>query len=272
MRKLLALLCMVVFLFGTALCEETQAVPPEEITILEVPEQEQVPLEEPILEEPIPVEEEPPINSPPTEEEPLVELVPEESVQEELIPQEEEPVPQEEPAQPEEPESVESEPSIEIEEPVESEVEETPETPTEVIEISEEVLTTPMPEPVENEPEVEELPEFEEEIESEEVIVPEELVEIAEDDWGYVDPEMMPREVHISFLTEPRFFGDEAALVLTLVNFRSDDVYTIHWQYCEDVDNPTWIDIPGADARVYTFIVDKTNYLYGYRVLIEMEE
>lgn len=85
---------------------------------------------------------------------------------------------------------------------------------------------------------------------------------------------MLPREVHISFLTEPRYFGDEASLVITLVNFKSDDVYTIHWQYCEDVTvaEPDWKDIPGERARIYTFIVDQTNYLYGYRVLIEMEE
>ena len=36
MRKLLALLCMVVFLFGTALCEETQAIPPEDTIVEEV--------------------------------------------------------------------------------------------------------------------------------------------------------------------------------------------------------------------------------------------
>lgn len=114
----------------------------------------------------------------------------------------------------------------------------------------------------------------EDEIESEEVIVPEEIVEIAEGDWGYVDPEIIPREVHITFLTEPKYFGDEATIVATLVNFRSEDIYTIYWQYCTDatLDEPDWITIEGENSRLYSFIVDKDNYQYGYRVLVQMED
>ena len=254
MRRLLAFLCMVVFLCGTALCEDTQAIPPEESIITEVSEQEQVPSEAPILEEQLPtIDGEPHTNSPPIEEDIPIELE------------------QEKPAQqPEELEPPVEEPTEQL---VESE-EKPSETPTEVqpqeqIKISEEVLTTPMPEiePVDETP-------TEEPLESEEVIVPEELVEIEDDDWGHIDEELLPREVHISFLTEPRFFGDEATLVITLINFKPEDEYTIYWQYCTDfnTNSPTWITIDGEHDRLYTFTIDKTNYLYGYRVLVQLKE
>jgi hypothetical protein len=135
-----------------------------------------------------------------------------------------------------------------------------------------------MPETVEPVDESAEEPQSEEEedelMESEEVIIPEEIVEIEDDDWGHIDEELLPREVHISFLTEPRYFGDEATLVVTLINFKPEDEYTIYWQYCTDFDvnDPVWNTIEGEHGRLYTFTVDKTNYLYGYRVLVQMKE
>ena len=76
------------------------------------------------------------------------------------------------------------------------------------------------------------------------------------------------------FNIRPRYFGDEATIVATLVNFRSEDIYTIYWQYCTDatLDEPDWITIEGENSRLYSFIVDRDNYQYGYRVLIQMED
>lgn len=273
MKRLLAFLLAFTFLLSVALSEE-EAIPPIEEPIVEV--QEEAEVVEPIEEEEPPIEELPEeVAEAPPEELPIEE---EEEQPEEFVelPAEQPPI--------EEEELIVEESKIEeefiAEESIESE-EESSETPTEFIEISEEVLATPVPEPeLEQEPEPEEEEPIveeeisEDEIESEEVIVPEEIVEIAEGDWGYVDPEIIPREVHITFLTEPKYFGDEATIVATLVNFRPEDNYTIYWQYCTDatLDEPDWITIEGENSRLYSFIVDRDNYQYGYRVLVQMED
>ena len=181
-----------------------------------------------ILDEPAPVEEAAPEPAPEPEPEPAVEDPPEEPEPE----PEPDPVPEPEP----EPEPVKE----------------------------------PEPEPV-KEPDPEPDPEPVEKVfESANVFVPEEEVVIDDDDWGHVDDAILPREVHITFLKEPQYFGDESILAATLVNFRFEDNYTIYWQYCEDptADEIEWKDIEGEHSQVYSFILDKTNYTYGYRVLV----
>lgn len=94
-------------------------------------------------------------------------------------------------------------------------------------------------------------------------------VEFKEDDWGEINIEFK-REVYISFARTPKYFGDTATLVVTLVNFKEDDHYVIAWQYSEDGIN--WINIQGEDERTYTFIVDKSNCHYSYRACIILDE
>jgi len=96
-----------------------------------------------------------------------------------------------------------------------------------------------------------------------------EQVEFEEDDWGEINIEFK-REVYISFVREPKYFGDTATLVATLVNFKEDDHYVITWQYSEDHIN--WTNIAGEDERTYTFIIDKENCHYSYRVCIIVDE
>lgn len=138
----------------------------------------------------------------------------------------------------------------------------------------------PIPEePIVNETELIPVePSLEEEtaLELTEIVIPEEEVpieEIAEDE-PEPEPEkvILPREVHITFLKEPQFFGDEVTLAVTLINFTSTDNYTIYWQYCTDPSAAEWKNIDGAHDEVYNFILDKTNYTYGYRALVQVEE
>ena len=234
MRKFVALLCSFVLLFGIALCEEAPEAAPE--------------IE--ILDEPAPVEEAAPEPAPEPEPEPAAEDPPEEP----------EPEPEPEPVKEPEPEPVkESEPPEEI-------------IPTEPQPEPEPVVTEPEPDPepmsVDPEPEIVQEKVFE----STGAFVPEEEVVIEDDDWGHVDDAILPREVHITFLKEPQYFGDESILAATLVNFRFEDSYTIYWQYCEDptADEIEWKDIEGEHSQVYSFILDKTNYTYGYRVLVRV--
>ena len=96
-----------------------------------------------------------------------------------------------------------------------------------------------------------------------------EQVEFEEDDWGEINIEFK-REVYISFARTPKYFGDTATLVVTLVNFKEDDHYVITWQYSEDGIN--WINIQGEDERTYTFTIDKFNCHYSYRACIILDE
>lgn len=123
-------------------------------------------------------------------------------------------------------------------------------------------------------------PSLEEEtaLELTEIVIPEEEIpieEIAEDE-PELEPEpektILPREVHITFLKEPKFFGDEVILAISLINFTVEDQYTISWQYCIDPLSAEWIDINGANGQIYSFIIDKTNYSYGYRAIVKVEE
>lgn len=238
MRKFVALLCSFVLLFGIALCEESPEAAPE--------------IE--ILDEPAPVEEVAPEPAPEPEPEPAAEDPPEE------------PEPEPEPVSEPEPEP--------IQEPEPEPVKEA-EPPEKII------PTEPEPEPIVTEPEPDPEPtsiDSESEIVQEKVFestgafVPEEEVVIEDDDWGHVDDAILPREVHITFLKEPQYFGDESILAVTLINFRFEDSYTIYWQYCEDptADEIEWKDIEGEHSQVYSFILDKTNYTYGYRVLVRV--
>lgn len=142
------------------------------------------------------------------------------------------------------------------------------EAPPEEPEPEPESVPEPEPEPV-KEPDLEPV---EKVFESTGAFVPEEEVVIEDDDWGHIDDAILPREVHITFLKEPQYFGDESILAATLVNFRFEDNYTIYWQYCEDptADEIEWKDIEGEHSQVYSFILDKTNYTYGYRVLVRV--
>lgn len=187
-----------------------------------------------------------------------VEIVPEETIIEEEIPvyePEPEPTPEETPEPMQEP----------ILEPTQEPTPEpTPETTPEPIptiepEIVVEVIVEPSPEPT-----------IGPVIDNGETSSTE-LIEIRDDDYGEVTL-ALAREVYISFLKEPQYFGDSVTLIATLVNFKETDKYTIYWQYCTDSIIQDWTYIENEFGNTYNFILDKINYRYYYRVIVELEE
>ena len=173
MKKFLALLCMLVFLVGSAMCEEEPQALPEDQEVVEM------------LLDMITSEEEPIAGEPASEEVPVEE---------------------------------------------------------------------PLPEPI---------------VSNETVEAPQSEMEFSDDDWGEVTI-TLAREVYISFLEEPEYFGDTVTLVITLVNFKDEDVYTIHWQYCIDV--PDWLFLEDEHEHTYSFVLTEENYEYLYRVLVDLHE
>lgn len=93
---------------------------------------------------------------------------------------------------------------------------------------------------------------------------PTDLIEIEDDDWGEIEIQF-ERQVYIDMAEE----GDTIVLTAILVNFKEDDKIKFQWQYALEL--PYWLDITGATEQIYTFTLDKDNYSYLYRVLVELE-
>lgn len=102
------------------------------------------------------------------------------------------------------------------------------------------------------------------------LIEEEDYVEIDDDDWGEVTIKF-ERQVYID--VDPKdnvTAGDTVTFTAVLVNFKSSDVFTFQWQYTSDTTN--WISINGATEQTYSFIVDKENYMYWWRVMVTLLE
>lgn len=101
-------------------------------------------------------------------------------------------------------------------------------------------------------------------------LVENEYVKIDDDDWGEVTIKF-ERQVYID--VDPKrgvVEGDLVTFTAILVNFQTDDVFTFQWQYTSDTSN--WVSIDGATEQTYSFIVDKENYQYWWRVMVTLLE
>ena len=94
----------------------------------------------------------------------------------------------------------------------------------------------------------------------------EDLMVFEDDEWGYIDPEIFERKVYIDFLHEPQHYGDECILIAILVDFQPYDNPTFEWQYSTNCEE--WIKLEGQTEKTYSFIIDKENIGYYYRVVV----
>ena len=83
-----------------------------------------------------------------------------------------------------------------------------------------------------------------------------------------VPDRLVERQVHIDYLQEPTFYGQEVTLISKLINFSPQDRYTYQWQY--SLDQEEWFDIEGATGDTYTFIIDKNNWYYYWRLVVDV--
>ena len=98
----------------------------------------------------------------------------------------------------------------------------------------------------------------------------EDYIEIEDDDFGHIDPELLERKVFLTWLTEPIYYNEEVTLVAILMDFLPTDTYTFTWEYSEDGIN--WIEIEGEHEQMYTFVIDEINVHYYWRVKVTWEE
>ena len=96
----------------------------------------------------------------------------------------------------------------------------------------------------------------------------EELVVIEDDDWGEITI-TFDRKAFLTISKEPQFFGDEMILVVTLIDFHPTDRYQIYWQ--NSVDGTHWTSLSNEHQRTLTIIIDRINYAYWWRALVEVE-
>ena len=98
----------------------------------------------------------------------------------------------------------------------------------------------------------------------------EDYIEIEDDDFGHIDPELLERKVFLTWLTEPIYYNEEVTLVAVLMDFLPADTYTFTWEYSEDGIN--WIEIEDEHEQMYTFIIDEINVHYYWRVKVTWED
>lgn len=91
-----------------------------------------------------------------------------------------------------------------------------------------------------------------------------------DDEWGYVDSEMIERQVFVEAMREPTYYGEEITLIAILMNFRPDDVYYIEWE--ESADEIEWELIPNANSKIYKFILTRENATHSWRAKVTIED
>ena len=106
---------------------------------------------------------------------------------------------------------------------------------------------------------------------SESPATPTDLIEIEDDDWGYIDIPL-ERKVYIIIDKEPAYLGDTITLYAILVDFLPEDEVSFNWQYALEKDNTEWTLIEDAYEQSYTFVLDETNMDYWYRVVVKVGE
>jgi len=92
-----------------------------------------------------------------------------------------------------------------------------------------------------------------------------EIVEIEDDDYGYVSVD--PR-VFIQMDPEYVSMYDELTLIAILMDFPPE--HTIYWEY--SIDEQNWIVIENEHENTYTFIVTPENVNYWWRVCVKVED
>ena len=94
------------------------------------------------------------------------------------------------------------------------------------------------------------------------------IIEIDDDDFGYIDPALIERKVYIDFLKEPHYYGDEVILIAILVDFQPEDNPTFEWQHSFDCEN--WEIIEGETEKTFSFTITPANADWYYMVVVRI--
>ena len=87
-----------------------------------------------------------------------------------------------------------------------------------------------------------------------------------DDDYGYINEHFIPRRVFIDYIDKPLRYGEQVTLVAILMDFLPTDKYFFIWEYSEN--ETIWKEIENEHEQTYSFILDKINCAYYWRVKV----
>ena len=94
----------------------------------------------------------------------------------------------------------------------------------------------------------------------------EEYIKFDDDDFGYIDPNIIERKVFLDFLQRPEKYGDEVTIIAILMDFQPEDNITFEWQYSSDCEK--WEIFENENEQTLTFILTPENINWYYRVVV----
>ena len=100
-------------------------------------------------------------------------------------------------------------------------------------------------------------------------MISEEYAFFEDDDFGYIDPNIIEKKVFIVYDDDPLYFGEEVTLIAVLMDFPPAD-YNFIWEFSEN--GTDWSEIKNENEQTYTFILNKCNSAYYWRVTVILQE
>jgi hypothetical protein len=100
-------------------------------------------------------------------------------------------------------------------------------------------------------------------------MISEEYAFFEDDDFGYIDPNIIEKKVFIVYDDDPLYFGEEVTLIAVLMDFPPAD-YNFIWEFSEN--GKDWSEIENENEQTYTFILNKCNSAYHWRVTVILQE
>ena len=97
-----------------------------------------------------------------------------------------------------------------------------------------------------------------------------EYVEIDDNDFGYIDISLRPRQVFLQWLKDPFYYGEKVSLVAILVNFLPSDTCTFIWEY--SIDGNEWNKVNDCNWQICTFTANENTLNYYWRVEVISQE
>lgn len=100
-------------------------------------------------------------------------------------------------------------------------------------------------------------------------MISEEYAFFEDDDFGYIDPNIIEKKVFIVYDEKPLYFGEEVTLIAVLMDFPPAD-YSFVWEFSENGED--WSEVENENKQTYTFLLNERNYAYSWRVTVILQE
>ena len=97
----------------------------------------------------------------------------------------------------------------------------------------------------------------------------EEYAFFEDNDFGFIDPNIIEKKVFIVCDENPLYFGEEVTLIAVLMDFPPAN-YKFIWEFSENKED--WSEVENENKQTYTFLLDERNCAYYWRVTVILQE